>query len=278
MIDLTDDKTKVDWPIEVCGHKIKDAQELYDYIQSLKDYDFVEYFGGERWKDDRSFKDFKLTHKDLHITKKHLDDLMYVLEHQVWPFCDTIFLQDRAEDDEHVLDWCFHGERMGWKAGDEYWLVFNWARQRLELRKANPKKWTPLDKYIINDDLELRFKLGYIYKGDKVKYLQDIGINSFPDRIEIHFNGTTKADSKFHSIMQIFDYYIEKSDYNADLEHALKPFFDLDHIEVQSALDKLPFYFAKRTYNLYNKDEKEDMQKVYDDVLRYSHQLKFYQD
>ena len=33
-----------------------------------------------------------------------------------------------------------------------------------------------------------------------------------------------------------------------------------------------------RHYNLYDENEKEDMQKIYDDVLRYSHQLKFFQE
>lgn len=277
---------KGDEMIKVLDKEFADKKDLYDYVQTLKDYDLVEYCGGESWKDNRSFKDFKLTHRDLHITKKHFNDLIYTLEHQVWPFCDTIFLEDMAEDDEHILDWCFHGERMGWKEGDEMWLVYNLGRDRFEIRKADHEKWTPLDKYIINNDLELRFKFGYTLLSEDsalspssktVKYVQDIGVNSFPDRIELHFNSRSRNED-LTSIYQIFDYYA-----NAKGNKEAACFFFICLNPMQKAVQKaIKENFSQfdmwRHYGLFKKDESEDMNKIYEDVLRYSHQLKFYQE
>lgn len=273
--------------------KEKVIQKAYDYIQSLKNYDYVEYTGGEMWKPHRNFKDFKLTYKDLKIKKKEFDDLKRCME-SVWHFCDTIFIGDEAEEDNyHVLDYCFHGERMGWKSGDEYWLVFNFACERFEIRKADPEKWTPLDKIIVNDDLELRFKLGYVlkdeskflflhkdYKKVKVKYIQDFGVNSFPDRIELHLHNMDERDQDLTSYSQILNYYIHKSPiykdgYNKELDEMVYSF----HFEEDKAIDilKNSFFRGSRYYNLYNENEKEDMDKVYETFLKYSHQLKFFQ-
>jgi hypothetical protein len=279
-----DEEDRERWPVYICDREFNDKKEIYDYVQTLKNYDYVEHCGGERWKDGRSFKDFKLTYEDLHIKKSHFNALTGTLDEEVWPFCDTVFLCDIAEDDEHVLDWCFHGERMGWKVGDEYWLVQNWARNRLELRKADPEKWTPLDKFIINDDLELRFKLGYIgYDEDDdenevERYVQEIGVNSFPDRIEIHFNSLTdKENPDFTDVSQIFDYYVKKNG-SEEVTKLLYPGFNAHFYDTRNALKRLSQLDGLRRYNLYDEGEHEDMQKVYDDVLRYSHQLKFYQE
>ena len=271
----------------------EEIEKAYDYIQSLKNYDYVNYHGGEPWKPHRNFNDFKLTYKDLKIKKKEFEELKHCME-SVWYFCDTIFLGDNAEEDDlHVLDYCFHGERMNWKVGDEYWLVFNFACKRFEIRKADPNKWTPLEKTFVNDDLELRFKLGYViygeeenillhedYKNVKVKYVQDFGVNSFPDRIELHIHNLDERDNDLSNHYQIFDYYIHKSSfckdgYNKELEDLVYSF----HFKEDKALNILNNSFLRgvRHYGLYKKDEKEDMNKVYDMFLKYSHQLKFYQ-
>ena len=273
----------------------EELKEAYDYIQSLKNYDYVDYCGGEMWKPHRSFKDFKLTYKDLKIKKKEFEELKHTME-SVWHFCDTIFLGDNAEEDDiHVLDYCFHGERINWKAGDEYWLVFNFAFKRFEIRKADPKKWTPLEKMYVNNDLELRFKLGYIIEDDdklrldnesykdknvRYKFVKEFGVNSFPDRIEIHINGLNDEDNELTNYYQILDYYMHFSSFckdgcNEELFDIISDF----HFQEYLALEKLnnSFKFKWRTYNLYDKNEKEDMQKVYDTFLKYSHQLKFYQ-
>ncbi len=283
-MNTSEEKEK--WPIGIYDKEFNNKEELFNYIQSLKNYDYVEYCGGERWKPKRSFKDFKLTYEDLHITKSHFKEITYTLAHRVWPFCDTIFLSDVAEDDEHVLDWCFHGERMGWKTGDEYWLIYNLARERFEIRKADPEKWTPIDRFIINDQLELRFKLGYIAfdeKDDELeveKYIQECGVNSFPDRIEIYFNShTKKSNPDFESISQVYDYYIKKN--NNDEEITKKLFyhgFDAHYYDTRTALKRFSQFDGMRLYNLYKEDEEEGMNKVYADVLTYSHQLKFYKE
>lgn len=282
-------KIKNEWPLTIGDREFKDKEEFLNYVQSLKNFDYVKYCGGEIWKDNRSFKDFKLTYQDLHITKRHFYSLIHIISGQVWPFCDTIFLCDDAENDEHILDWCFHGERIGWKAGDEFWLVYNWACERFEIRKADPEKWTPLDKYIINDDLELRFKFGYYIYQEKsiipndeiatIKYVQKLGINSFPDRIEINLN-KFNLDEDLQDIHQIFRYYytfVNKK--NKEVRHVISPFIvNRSHFELLEAIEKrLTQFDGFRHYNLYNKDEVEDMEKVYQNVLRYSHELKFYQ-
>ncbi len=274
---------------------MEQLQKNYEYIQSLKNYDYVNYHGGEPWKPHRNFKEFKLTNKDLKITRKQFKDLKEMLE-SVWYFCDSIFLEDRAEEDDlHVFDYCFHGERMGWKEGDEYWLVFNRAVRRFEIRKADVNKWTPLDKFFINEDLELRFKLGYIidnndkyrfrhedYKDVKYKFIQNFCVNSFPDRIELSFfTGADDKDEECTSCYQILYYYMHFSPLYKDGFN--KELFDDENNEsisdliILNELRKSCSCFDSRYYNLYKEDEHEDMQKVYEDVLKYSHQLKFYQ-
>ena len=242
------------WPVYICDNEFNNREDLFNYIQSLKNYDFVEYCGGERWKPKRTLKDLKLTYEDLHITKTHFDEVFKVLKRQVWPFCDTIFLCDVAENDEHILDWCFHGERMSWKAGDEYWLVQNWARNRLEIRKADPEKWTPLAKYFINDDLELRFKLGYLgydeNDNEVERYVQEIGVNSFPDRIEIHFNSLSgKSNPDFTSISQVFDYYVKMND-NEEVTKLLYPGFNAHFYDTRNALKRFYIKVTRKRHHL----------------------------
>lgn len=271
-----------------------ELEKIYDQIQSLKNFDYVFYCGGEYWKPHRTFNDFKLTHEDLKIEKDDFENLKESLEH-VWYFCDTIFLEDIAEEEDiHVLDYCFHGERMGWEVGDEYWLIYNFACKRLEIRKADTQKWTPLEKFFVNNDLELRFKIGYFvdndpnnlkithedYENTPIKYVQNFGVNSFPDRIEISLNSF--GDEDLTSIYQIFDYYIHRSSfnengYNNELDDVIYDLYFNENKMINKLTENHFKYKKRKIYNLYVKNEVEDMNKIYEMVLKYSHQLKFYQ-
>jgi hypothetical protein len=273
-----------------------ELEKIYDHVQSLKNFDYVFYCGGEYWKPHRTFNDFKLTHEDLKIEKDDFENLKESLEH-VWYFCDTIFLEDIAEEENiHVLDYCFHGERMGWKVGDEYWLIYNFACNRLEIRKADTQKWTPLEKFFVNNDLELRFKIGYFvdndpnnlklthedYENVPIKYVQNFGVNSFPDRIEISLNGFGEEDEDLTSIYQIFDYYIHRSSfnengYNNELNDVIYDLYFNENKMIHELNENYFKYKKRKIYNLYVKNEVEDMNKIYEMVLKYSHQLKFYQ-
>lgn len=291
------DKDNIKLTTDIENENVTEEQleKDYQYIQSLKNYDYVDYFGGEMWKPHRKFKDFKLTYKDLKIKKKEFDELTDCME-SVWMFCDTIFLGDNAEEDDiHVLDYCFHGERIGWKEGDEYWLVCNFAFNRFEIRKADPNKWIPLEKMYVNKDLELRFKLGYIieddndfrlnhddYKNVKFKFIQTFGVNSFPDRIELQNIGLADEDNEYTNYHQILDYYIHKSSFckngfNKELFDFIYDGFHVNEYLILKRLHNNARFKACRTYNLFKENEQEDMNKVYETFLKYSHQLKFYQ-
>lgn len=261
------------------------------FILNVRNCENIQYGGSEFWKRNRTFKGFPYTAKDLQISQKHFQQLK-TLQRQVWLFCDTIIMNN-IQGTEHILDYSMHGQRMGWKVGDEYWLVFNIMYNRLEIRKADPSKWDPLQKYIIDDKLQIHLTLAYLQlprknsplyvffnkQKWKIKYIDVISINSFPDRIEINLNCLAKNQPE--SIENIFDYYRLYSSFQKDIiQNNISNLYEQlynDDLQKQIAQIKKEFS-GRKIYKLFNQNEKQDPEYYWNIFLKYNHQLKFWQD
>ena len=264
---------------------IKEKLE-YDF-KTVKDFDPVEYCGGEMWKPHRKFSNFNLTAKDLGISQKMFQDFRNFQE-SAWAFCDTIILENHAEYGYHILDYALHGERMNWKVGDEYWLVINCAcnKSRLELRKADPNKWTPLEKFYVNKHLDIRLKIyalpslySLIFSNRKrslrKKIIKQLGINSYPDRIELFVRDE-------NSVADIINYYARYSSfkYKENNFYLNEYFFNLIsnekyHLELQNYAK---IYGFNRYYKLFNENDKNENPEIYKNIfVKYCHDLHYRQ-
>lgn len=267
---------------------IDTIKERLEYnFKSMKDFDPVEYFGGEQWKPHRRFENFKLTAKDLSIPEDIFEDLKHFQE-EAWMFCDTIIMENNAERGYHILDYALHGERLGWKKGDEYWLVINCAcKGRLELRKADPEKWTPLEKFYVDKNLNIKLRIytmptlfSLIFSkrkslNSRKLTVKKLGINSFPDRIELmpHDENANLEDIVqyyyHHSSFKYFENNFNLPNYYGNL---------LNNKDIQKELKEFAnaggYY---RHYNLYNENEIEDPEYYKNIFVKYCHDLHYRQ-
>lgn len=259
--------------------KIKERLE-YDF-KSLKDFDPVSYFGGEMWKPYRKFEKFKLSAKELGIPEKMFDDLKHFQE-EAWMFCDTVILENHAENGYHYLDYALHGERLNWKKGDEYWLVVNCAcKGRLELRKADPEKWTPLEKFYVDKNLNIKLKLcaipslyNMLFSKNKPHssgkhIIKVLGINSFPDRIEL-------MPHEEYGVEEIINYYNHYSSFNYKNIDLNTYFKELIYNEkIQKELKTVNYY---RHYGLENENDKNEDPEIYKNIfIKHCHDLHYRQ-
>lgn len=263
--------------------EIKKITEIYNDVQSRKNCDFVEYRGCQPWKPNRNFNQFKLNCEDLKISLEDFNELKHIIE-QAWKFCDTLLIYSAQENNQFVLDYCLIGQRMNWSVGDQYWLVYNMAKLRFEIRKADLKKWTPLAKMFVDDNLQLRFKLSYLKSHEiddnfinvdlyeSCDFTQ-ISINSFPDRIELHI---LNKQPYFKSHSQILDYYFYCSPMykNKKNRRAISDLSFTKRWQLRCLTDCIKdSYLDIRRYNVCD-ESKQDMQLVYNNFIKYSHELK----
>lgn len=262
--------------------EMQKINKIYNDIQSRKNCDFVEYRGCQMWKPHRSFEHFKLSCEDLKISNKDFSKLKNIIE-QSWKFCDTLLIYNVQENNQFVLDYCLIGQRMNWNVGDQYWLVYNMAKFRFEIRKADNKKWTPLSKIFIDDNLQLKFKFSYFKYHDIDDFetadlyqscdFTQISVNSFPDRIELHI---LNNQPYFKSNSQILDYYFYCSPLYKNKKNckAIKDLSFSKRLQIQFLTNDIKDSFLDdRRYNIYD-ENMQNMQLVYDNFIKYSHELK----
>jgi len=266
---------------------INDLKEKIEYsFKSMKDFDPVDCSEAELWKPHRKFEKIKLCAEDLNLPKNVFE---FLAENQelAWMYCNTINMESHSERGYHYIDYALHGERLNWKKGDEYWLVVNCAIDggRLELRKPDPNKWTPLEKYYVDKNLNIKIKLYAendfftIFFNSKGKYtknrklVKNLGVISYPDRIELTLIN--------EDINQIIDYFYKFSSFKyKEKNFKLRAYFynllnnDLIKEELKKYKNNVGF---NRTYNLYNKNDKNENVENYKQIFLKSHEVLYRQ-
>lgn len=266
---------------------INDLKEKIEYsFKTMKDFDPVECTGEELWKPHRKIEKTNLNAEKLNMPE-NVFNLLVEFQESAWMFCNTIILENHSKRGYHYIDYALHGERLNWKKGDEYWLVVNCAINggRLELRKPDYNKWTPLEKYYVDKNLNIKIKLYaeydflmMLFKPKKYarthNLIKTLSISSYPDRIELFPTDGT-------AIEQIISYFYKNSSFKyKENNFNLKEYFFnlLNNNKIKEELNKYKENIGfDRKYYLYNKNDKNENIEKYKNIFLKSHELLYNQ-